>query len=343
MPPLREAHLFARSPRRAEGHHTRGRQRLLLQQHPPQRHRGGRQPAAESIRATRRSSKDLGARDHRFRLAPGALRRSPATPPQRGAVRARRRSRHSSTSTWAASTALSCSTLPAAAPRRARAKTARLTGPPFPRGGRRGDQAARRGVGTTVAASASRCGPWPSTSARTPTWQCLQDKRGQRARDEEVKTLNFNSYRKEDAQCAPIFFRRGPQLPTEARRRFVHKLAHRARSHRRRRLPAARGRHRRPPQRTEPAGQRPPVGVSGGRVGRCAMRTARISAGPCGGDLSSPCFPTEPACPAIAGAPHRASSISIVSAPRPSRWWRCRRCWRAMRSQRGPAPQPRNR
>ena len=62
---LREAYLYARSRRQHEGHRADGRQRLLLQRHPSQRHRGRRgpgrgvvaQPAARSTTSCARSSR----------------------------------------------------------------------------------------------------------------------------------------------------------------------------------------------------------------------------------------------------------------------------------------------
>ena len=69
-----------------------GRPRLLLQRHPPQRHRGGRRPGRRVVVQPARDRRDR-ARDRRDRVAPGDLRARRRRRSRRRAVRARRRLR----------------------------------------------------------------------------------------------------------------------------------------------------------------------------------------------------------------------------------------------------------
>ena len=131
---LHEAFLLARSRRADEGHRAHGRQRLLLQRHPPQRHRGRRRPRRRVVEQPPRHRRPR-PRDHRHRLAPRALRarrrrrRGRRALRARGRLRGRPRGRRPEPVLRAHGRPLRLGVLdlPAAAPGRRRA-AARLTG-----------------------------------------------------------------------------------------------------------------------------------------------------------------------------------------------------------------------
>ena len=79
-------------PARDEGHRAHGRSGLLLQRHPPQRHRGGRRPGGRVV-AEPAGDRRRRARDRRDRLASRHLRPHRRRRRRRRALRARRRSR----------------------------------------------------------------------------------------------------------------------------------------------------------------------------------------------------------------------------------------------------------
>ena len=220
-------------PARDEGHRAHGRRGLLLQRHPPQRHRGGRRSRPSSRGSTSRRSTTSCARSSRptrtWSSPPSPATPPPAACPSRSRPIASWRARTScstpTTGTWAASTARS--TGPTCFRAASGAEVAdRLTSAPFAPVGTR--EAVELGLlDAAVGASADEfqaaVRDLAEHFAHDPRVdERLAEKRRARARDEQIKPLR--AYRNEELARSYRCFFGEDRSYHEARHRFVHKL-----------------------------------------------------------------------------------------------------------------------
>ena len=211
-----------------------GGARLLLERHPPERHRGGRRPGRGVVVEPPRDRRRR-ARDRRDRLAPRRSRRWPATRPPAAcrsrsppttSSRARTSCSTRTTGTWAACTARSTGPTccrGASAPSMAAELTPRRSaGRHAPRGRAR---AARRGVRRHAPrASAPRCASCAERLARDPDACALAGRTSAAPRPRRARQAARRVPRRRSSPAPTQCFFGADRSYHEARRRFVYKL-----------------------------------------------------------------------------------------------------------------------